>query len=90
MPANDEDHPIVTLLSVLGALASAVLLAWWTVIAFVGGTMPIIGVETEGGFGNGLFWLLFVDPIVATLLYWAFMLVMLPIIAIATWAKRGD
>ncbi len=78
---DDERHPVVNAVAVLTALAAAVLCTWYTVIAFVGGTMPIIGYETEGGFFFGVVWLVFVDPIVVTVAWWASLLVMSPFIA---------
>jgi hypothetical protein len=49
---------------VLSALVTAVVSTWCTVVAFVGGTMPIVGWHTEGSVGLGLLWVLVVDPIV--------------------------
>jgi hypothetical protein len=69
-------------------LASAVLLTWWTVIAFVGGRMPLIGIETEGGVGLGLLWLFVIDPIAATVLYWISIAVVLPVVGVGYAARR--
>lgn len=52
---------------------------WCTVIAFTGGTMPILGVQTDGGVGTGLLMLFFGTPILMTLAYWASMIVLMPI-----------
>jgi hypothetical protein len=65
LDGDAEDLSPVTLV-VLWVLAAvvAVLTGWMTIVAFVGGRMPIVGWEVEGGLGTGLLWLLFVDPIV--------------------------
>lgn len=68
-------------------LASAVLLTWWTVIAFTGGTLWPTSIHLEGSIGFGIVWLLFIDPLVATVLYWVFLVVLLPV-AIAAAATR--
>jgi hypothetical protein len=57
---------------------------WITVTAFVGGQAPFFFVDFEGVNPiRGLFWLIIVDPLVLTVAYWVFMLVMLPIGALA-------
>lgn len=45
------------------AVAAVLLATWWTVVAFVGGTMPVLGLQTEGGIGLGLLWLFVADPL---------------------------
>lgn len=80
----DDDTPVVVqAASGALALAAAVWLTWCTVIAFIGGTMPLIGVETEGGVGYGLLWVFVFDPIAMTVAYWASMILLLPIMAAA-------
>lgn len=79
---NGTDHDIpapLQAISILGVAAAIVFSAWTTVIAFVGGTMPIIGWETDGGIVTGLVWIAFVDPIIVTVVYWATLLVVLPL-----------
>lgn len=76
---REEMHPIAMAVAVVAGLASAGLSLWMTVIAFVGGTMPVIGLETEGGVAFGLFWLVIIEPIVLTVCYWISMLVALPV-----------
>jgi len=56
------------LLVSIAALAAGVLSTIWTFQAFFGGTMPILGVETEGSVGFGLLWLFVIDPIVIGLM----------------------
>lgn len=75
-------HPISKVVIGATSLGAAILLAWWTITAFVGGTMPVIGWETDGGVGTGLLWLFVVDPIAMTVLMWASMVVSLPIVAL--------
>jgi len=59
-------------------------MAWITWTAFAGGQAPYFPYEFTGvSIGRGLAWLIFIDPIVVTVAYWVFMLVMLPVIAIA-------
>jgi len=85
----DDDTPIP--LQIIGGvlgLATAVWMTWCTVIAFIGGTMPIIGWEVEGGFGFGLLFLVVLQPILLTLAYWAFMLVMIPLMLL--FGRRRD
>jgi len=85
----DDDMPIP--LQIIGGvlgLATAVWMTWCTVIAFIGGTMPIIGWEVEGGLGFGLLFLVVLQPILLTLAYWAFMLVMIPLMLL--FGRRRD
>lgn len=87
----DEDGNASGIASLLGGvlgLASAVLLTWWTIIAFVGGRMPLIGYETEGGIGLGLVWVIVIDPIAATVLYWLSIAIVLPIAGVAHASRR--
>ena len=63
---------------------------WITVTAFVGGQAPFFFVDFEGvNPVRGLFWLIIVDPLVLTVAYWVFMLVMLPIGALAAGIGRA-
>jgi hypothetical protein len=77
---DDAELPLpARLVTYLGIAAAIVLSFWTTVIAFVGGTMPIIGWETDGGLVTGLVWLMFVDPILMTVCYWVTMIVAVPL-----------
>jgi hypothetical protein len=67
---SDELSPIAGLLAGILAIGVVILSGWMTIVAFVGGTMPILGWEMDGGVGTGLLWLLFVDPIVITVMIW--------------------
>lgn len=63
--------------------------AWCTIIAFIGGTIPIIGLDLSGGLFSGLIWLFIVDPIVMTVIYWVGMVFFTPLSAIAN-ALSGE
>lgn len=57
---------------------------WITATAFIGGQAPFFFIEFTGfSLLRGLFWLIIVDPLVLTLAYWIFMLIMMPIGAAA-------
>ena len=77
-----EDHDIpapLRAITIIGVTAAVVFSIWTTIIAFVGGTMPIIGWETDGGIVTGLIWVVVVDPILMAVFYWATLLVVLPL-----------
>jgi hypothetical protein len=76
---NGEMPLPARLVTYVGIAAAIVLSFWTTIIAFVGGTMPIIGWETDGGLVTGVVWLMFVDPILMTVCYWATMIVAVPL-----------
>lgn len=52
---------------------------WCTVIAFIGGTMPLLGIETDGGLVPGLLMLFIGEPILMTVTYWVAMLILMPL-----------
>ena len=70
---SDNGDPVLDSIgSALGAgfgIAGLVLAAWWTAVAFVGGTMPLLGTEAEGGVVDGLEHLLLVTPCTVSALY---------------------
>jgi hypothetical protein len=62
--------------------------AWITVTAFTGGQAPFFFLDFDGfNLIRGLFWLIIVDPIVLTVAYWIFMLLMLPLIGLGAGAS---
>jgi hypothetical protein len=63
-------------------LAGVVFTTWCTIIAFVGGTLPVLGWELEGGFGTGTLWVFVIDPIVLTLFYWVALGLAVPLSAL--------
>lgn len=66
------------------AIVFGIWMAWITWTAFAGGQAPYFPYEfTNVSIGRGLLWLFIIDPIVVTVAYWIFMLVMLPVIGLA-------
>lgn len=57
------------LVSGLLGLAATTWLTWCTVVAFIGGSLPLVGVHLDGGVGFGLFWLFVVDPLLGLVVY---------------------
>lgn len=85
----DDDSPAwPTLLVMLCSAAAGIWGLWCTWVGFFGGTMPIIGVSTEGGLLLGLFMLFIGEPILLTVAYWAFVLLFLPVALLANAAER--
>jgi hypothetical protein len=76
------------------AVAVVILTSWWTVLAFIGGTAPVLGWELEGGLGPGLVWLFVVDPVLLTVAYWIGLVIVLPFsaadAALSTRSKRRE
>lgn len=86
MDDNGNDiHPIAKLLTYIIAGAFGLFGLWCTVIAFVGGTIPIIGWELSGGLLSGLLWLFIADPILMTVGYWVGMIVVIPVHLLISW-----
>jgi hypothetical protein len=87
MNSSKADRNLNAVSLIVGIPLAIVLFIWagWiTVTAFVGGQAPFFFVAFEGVNPiRGLFWLIIVDPLVLTVAYWVFMLVMLPIGALA-------
>lgn len=77
---GDDLHPVTQVVAVLTGLAAAAWAGWCTVIAFIGGRLPIpfVSWHVEGGIGWGLAWIMFIDPLILTVAYWGAMLVMSP------------
>jgi len=88
METPDEDfHPLVSCLTFVVAGAFILYGLWATVIAFVGGRLPIIGIELPGGLISGLLWLFIADPILMSLGAWISMIVVVPVHALITWLR---
>ena len=87
MNSSKADRNLNAVSLIVGIPLAIVLFIWagWiTVTAFVGGQAPYFFVDFEGVNPiRGLFWLIIVDPLVLTVAYWVFLLVMLPIGALA-------
>ena len=80
-----------TLMLIVGIPLGILLLIWtvWiTITAFIGGQAPFFFLDFDGfNLIRGLFWLIIVDPIVLTVAYWIYMLLMLPLIGLAAGAS---
>ncbi|MCH9830220.1 MAG: hypothetical protein K0U31_01325 [Actinomycetia bacterium] len=80
-----------TLMLIVGIPLGILLLIWtvWiTITAFIGGQAPVFFLDFDGfNLIRGLFWPIIVDPIVLTVAYWIFMLLMLPLIGLAAGAS---
>lgn len=75
----DDLHPVVKFIAIAGAIASSIVGLWCVGIAFVGGTLPLVGWELDGGLFTGLLFLFFVEPIIVTVGYWLAMVIALPL-----------
>lgn len=81
-PARTDELPLGAKVITLLAVAITVGYSLWsTVIAFIGGTIPLTGVEISGDLLSGVLWILFVDPII----YFIGRLLGLVGLAIAKW-----
>lgn len=47
-------HPVTETIAVLFGLAVGVWALWCVVVAFTGGTLPLLGIETDGGLVTGV------------------------------------
>ncbi len=56
-------HPIALVLIAAGYIATAIWVLWSTVIAFIGGKLPIFGWKLNGGILWGLSWICILWPI---------------------------
>ena len=75
-----------TIFAVLG-IAAGVWSTWVAVIAFTGGTVPLVGWRLEGGPLFGLWFLFTIDPLVMTIAWVAFLFVGLLIVSMARAVK---
>ena len=87
MNGSKADRNLNAVSLIFGIPLAIVLFIWagWiTVTAFVGGQALFFFIDFEGVNPiRGFFWLIIVDPLVLTVAYWIFMLVMLLIGALA-------
>ena len=82
--ANRNLNGVSLIVGIPLAIVLFIWAGWITVTAFVGGQAPFFFIDFEGVNPiRGLIWLIIVDPLVLTVAYWVFMLVMLPIGALA-------
>lgn len=93
MNGSKADRNLNAVSLIFGIPLAIVLFIWagWiTVTAFIGGQAPFFFIDFEGVNPiRGFFWLIIVDPLVLTVAYWIFMLVMLPIGALAAGIGRA-
>ena len=80
---DDGLNPVSKVVAFVVMALSTVWLTWCTIIAFTGGTLPLLGWRVDGGLIFGLFWLFVLDAIAMTVAYWVSMLVALPLILIS-------
>ena len=71
----------------MAAIPLGIALLIWTVLinvtAFTGGQAPLFFLDFDGfNLIRGLLWLIVVDPILLTVAYWIYMLVMLPVMGL--------
>ncbi len=85
----------VTFIGQMAAIPLGIALLIWTalitVTAFIGGQAPLFFIDFDGlNLIRGLLWLIVVDPIVLTVAYWIYMLIMLPVMGlIALTSRKG-
>lgn len=85
---EQRTSPVLYIVGIPLAIALGIWTLWITVTAFIGGQAPFFFIDFEGfNLLRGLFWLFIIDPIVLTVAYWIFMLVMLPIVGVTAGAK---
>ncbi|GIU84932.1 MAG: hypothetical protein KatS3mg008_1707 [Acidimicrobiales bacterium] len=76
---GDPQTPAAESLAAVLTVIAEIFMIWCTIIAFVGGRVPIFGWEFEGSVGQGLVWLLFLSPLVGTIVYWAAIVLVAPV-----------
>ena len=86
---DDELNPVSKSIAFVIAASVSIWLLWCTVVAFTGGTLPLLGWKVDGGFVFGLVWVFLIDPIAMALGYWAGMVIALPLVAVSEKAGRG-
>ncbi|MEU1925606.1 hypothetical protein ACWEV9_35655 [Streptomyces albogriseolus] len=69
----------VKALAISAGVATAIWTTWCTVIALLGGTMPLIGYHAHGDVLSFLLMLFVGEPILITSAYWACLLIVLTI-----------
>jgi hypothetical protein len=75
----EDRSPVATGIVATVAIVTVIYSSVATVIAFVGGTLPIIGIELDGGIGTGLLFLFVIDPILMTVGWITALVLALPI-----------
>jgi hypothetical protein len=70
--------PAVIAIGIITAVTTSVWATWCTWIAFVGGTLPLLGWHMDGNLLVGLLFIFFVEPLLLTAGYWAGIVLALP------------
>jgi hypothetical protein len=92
---QERNEKRATIVGQIVAIPVGIALLIWTVLitvtAFIGGQAPLFFVDFDGfNLIRGLLWLIVVDPIVLTVAYWIYMLIMLPVVGlIVVTSRRG-
>ena len=92
---QERSEKRVTFIGQMAAIPLGIALLIWTalitVTAFIGGQAPLFFLGFDGfNLIRGLIWLIVVDPIVLTVAYWIYMLIMLPVMGlIALTSRKG-
>lgn len=68
---------ILWIITGLVFISATVYSLWFTVIAFVGGRVPLLGWKLSGGFISGLFWSFLGDLVIFTVAHWIVLLITL-------------
>ncbi|MSO48262.1 MAG: hypothetical protein EXQ67_09320 [Thermoleophilia bacterium] len=80
---EDGASAVVTAVSVILAVSFGVWLTWITITAFIGGQALFFPIEFSGfSLVRGFLWLFIADPIITTIAYWIFMLILLPLVGL--------
>lgn len=69
MDADPQLPAFIQALAYLTGIAGALWGLWCTIVAFIGGTLPIPGldIEMEGGIGTGLLFLFIGEPLIVSI-----------------------
>lgn len=66
----DDLHPVVKVIAAVSAIGSGLLASIVSVVAFRGGTVPVLGWETDGGVVEGMFAMAVGFPMITMVGYW--------------------
>jgi hypothetical protein len=73
----------------LFAILLQVWSVWCIIVAFVGGNLPIVGIQMEGGILHGLLFLFIGEPLLVVLSWLIYLLVGIVLVAIFNPPKRS-
>ena len=76
---TDDLHPISQILTMILATGTSMYGLVITWVAFVGGTVPLLGWEFQANLFRGLVFLFLVEPLIVTVGMWFAALVIIPI-----------